>query len=343
VIPDIDWKHAQLVHLMWGALALVLLLAWFEFRGRDTLSRFVSAVMQHRLADRLSRERRALRLVFVLLALVAGILALMRPQTKGDATNVSANQVSADIMVVLDVSKSMLAEDAAPTRLARAKAEVAAMLDELHGDRIGLLAFAGRASLLCPLTSDYSFFRMVLRNAEPKSVTRGGTEIGSAIRAAVDSFPPEPGAKLMLLITDGEDHDSYPEEAAKEAAKDDIRIVTIGFGSEKGSEITLVDPDTGARSKLTDRDGKVVVSRVDGELLRSIALDTDGAYVPAGVSALDLESIVKQHIQPMVRMSAETRERIIPHEQYPWFVLAALVFMFGAIWLGSRPGRRKVA
>ncbi len=343
MIPEIDWKHAQLVHLMWGALALVVLLAWLDFRGRDTLSRFVSAVMQHRLAERASRGRRAARLVFILLSLVAGILALMRPQTKGDARTVSASQISADIMVVLDVSKSMLAEDAAPTRLARAKAEVSEMLDELHGDRVGLVAFAGRASLLCPLTSDYSFFRMVLRNADPQSVTRGGTQIGNAIRAAVDSFPPEPGSKLMLLITDGEDHDSYPVDAAKEAAKEDIRIVTIGFGSEKGSPITLVDPDTGARKQLTDSSGKVVISRVDGDLLRKIALETDGAYVPAGTSALDLPSIVNEHIEPMVRMSAETRERIIPNEQYPWFVLAALVFMFGAVWLGSQPRRRKLA
>jgi len=214
------------------------------------------------------------------------------------------------------------------------------MVDELGGHRLGLVAFAGRASLLCPLTADYSFFRMVLRSAEPKSVSRGGTQIGSAIRVARDAFGPEPGSKLMLLITDGEDHDSYPMDAAKEAADADVRIVSIGFGSEEGSQITIVDPETGARTKLTDREGRVVTSRVDGKLLREIALATEGAYVPAGVSALDLESIVREHIQPMVRMSAETRERIIPNEQYPWCVLASLVFMFAAVWIGSQTGRR---
>jgi Ca-activated chloride channel family protein len=129
-------------------------------------------------------------------------------------------------------------------------------------------------------------------------------------------------------------------DAAKEAAQADVRIVSIGFGSEEGSKITIVDPETGARTQLTDREGNVVVSRVDGKLLRDIALETDGAYVPAGVSALDLESIVREHIQPIARMSAETRERITPNEQYPWCVLASLIFMFAAIWIGSHTGRR---
>jgi Ca-activated chloride channel family protein len=274
--------------------------------------------------------------------LVLGIAALMRPQTTGATESVSSARVSADIVIVLDVSKSMLAEDAAPSRLARAKAEISGMLDELRGHRVGLVAFAGRASVLSPLTPDYGFFRMILRGTDPSSVSRGGTQIGEAIREALAVLRESTsGSKLILLVTDGEDHDSYALDAAGEAKAAGIKIVSIGFGSETGSEITIVDPRTGARSMLTDRDGKNVQSRLDGELLRKIALETEGAYVPAGVAALDLESIVNGHIEPLVAESVET-SRLVPGELYPWFVLGSLVCLLISVWLGAS-GRRRGA
>ena len=144
----------------------------------------------------------------------------------------------------------------------------------------------------------------------------------------------------MLLITDGEDHDSYPEEAAEKATEAGIRIVAIGFGSEDGSDITLTDPETGARRALVDGDGNVVRSRLDGELLRAIALKTDGVYVPAGTAALDLESIVDAHVKPIVR-NTETVARAVAVERYHWFIAASLVSLCAAIRVGSRTGWRK--
>ena len=144
----------------------------------------------------------------------------------------------------------------------------------------------------------------------------------------------------MLLITDGEDHDSYPQDAAAKAAEAGIRIVAIGFGSEDGSDITLTDPETGAQRALVDNDGNVVRSRLDGELLRAIALATDGVYVPAGTAALDLESIVDAHVKPIVR-NTETVSRAVAVERYHWFIAASLVSLCAAIRIGSRTGRRK--
>jgi Ca-activated chloride channel family protein len=339
VIDDVAYLHAGRVHVTWIALGLLGLLGWLELRGRDALGRFVSALMQTRLARRPTVQRRMARLALVGATFGFGIVALMQPQTRGGEEIVTSGRVSADIMVVLDVSRSMLAEDAAPTRLARAKADIATMLGQLAGHRVGLVAFAGRAVVLCPLTPDYGFFRMILRGADPKSVARGGTHIGDALRKAIAAFGDGAGSRLILLITDGEDHGAYALEVAKEARAAGIRIVAIGFGSETGSEITLVDPETGAKSLLTDRDGQVVKSRLDGELLRTIALETEGAYVPAGTAALDLESIVAEHIEPIARAAQPASVRIVPEDQYPWFVLGALVCLCGAVWVGSTTGR----
>ena len=340
MFSGLTWQHPELVHLVWAAIALIGVLAWLELRGTSALGRFVSSVMQHRLATRQTAQGKIAQLGFALATLVFGILALMRPQTTGETESLTSSRVSADILIALDVSRSMLAEDAAPTRLSRAKAEISALVDELSGHRVGLVAFAGRATVLSPLTPDYGFFRMILRGAEPTSVSRGGTRIGEAIQLGIDVFEESTaGSKLTLLITDGEDHDSYALEAAAAAKQAGIKIVAIGFGSENGSEITLVDPNTGARTQLIDKQtGAPVISRLNGELLRSIALSTEGAFVPAGVAALDLESIVQAHIEPLVRESAQESTRVVPGEQYPWFVLGALVCLVIAAAFGA--GRR---
>jgi Ca-activated chloride channel family protein len=333
-VSELSFVHLRLLWLLAPALGLFALLAYLDTRHGARLQRFLSALMQLRLASRLPPGRRLLRLSLMLITLLAGVLALARPQTPGELETVASTQVSADLMVVLDVSRSMLAEDAAPNRLKRAKAELLDLLNKLRGPRVGLVAFAGRAQVLCPLTPDYGFFRVVLERTDPRSVGRGGTRIGDGLRQAREAFSSGGGARLVLLITDGEDHDSYPLEAAEELKKAGIRVIAIGFGDERGSEITLTDPATGARSFLVDRAGQLVRSRLDGKTLREIALKTQGAYIPAGVAALDLESILKEHIQPLVREQRETSQRTIPREHHPLLILLSLLSLVGAVWLG---------
>ena len=331
VFADPNWVHG-----VWPVLALAAGLAFFEFRGRGLLGRFVAPAMQARLAEGASKTRRIVKLVFILAALLFGVVALMRPQTPGGTEAIAARRISADIMVVLDVSKSMLAEDAAPNRLARAKADIAEFVDRVTGHRVGLVAFAGRAAVMSPLTTDYGFFHLVLKGVDTSAVSRGGTRIGDAIHKAVATFGVNRGvSRVMLLITDGEDHHSYPLDAVEEAVNAGIRIVAIGFGSETGSDITLTDPDTGAKSLLVDRDGVVVRSRLDGELLRELALRTEGVYVPAGTSALDLDAIVEAHIEPLVSDAAARLQRRAPTEHYFWLVLGAIVCLIVAVWAAA--------
>jgi Ca-activated chloride channel family protein len=343
VSGEIVFVHPGWVHLLWPVAALVALLVRLELGRSDTLEQLISRVMQMRLALRPSPSRRLARVGLIGLTLIASTVALMRPQSAGGVETLASSKLSADVMVLLDVSKSMLAEDAAPSRLERAKADALDLARRLKGHRLGLTVFAGRALVLCPLTSDSAFFRMVMRGVSVRSVSPGGTRIGEGIRQAIKAFPDGPGSKLILLVTDGEDHDSNPLEAAKAALEAGVRIVTIGFGDEKGSEIVVEDAQTGARKVLTDRAGNVVRSRLDGETLRKIALATQGAYVPAGTAALDLESIVRDHIQPLARAAAEKSMRRVPIDHYPWCLLMAVAALVAAAWIGSAPRPRSVA
>lgn len=334
-----DWElaHGERIHWMWAALAFVGVLAALELRGRGSLSVLLSPVMQRRLVVRPSVERQVVRLALIAVALVAGVLALTRPQARGEVVTIGASRSAADVIVVLDVSRSMLAEDAAPNRMVRARAEVAEMARQLRGQRLGLVAFAGRAVLLCPLTPDHAFFELVLSGVDTRSVARGGTRIGDAVRTAVAAFPSGPGAKLIVLITDGEDHESFPLDAAEAARDAGVRIVAVGLGSEDGSPIVITDPQTGARTELM-HDGKPVISRLDGETLRQMAETTEGVYVPAGTAALDLEAIVREHVQPILREATDAAQRTIPAERYPYLIAVAIAALVAAMWVGSSAG-----
>lgn len=331
-----DWVHA-----LWLVVALVAALILLERRGRDVLGRFLASVMQRRLVQRASTTRRYLQIACVGLCGASLVVALMRPQW--GLEHVATPRASAELMVCLDVSKSMLAEDVAPSRLERAKAEIEDLLPYLDGDHVGLIAFAGTASVVCPLTPDYGFLRLVLDEVDSGTVRRGGTQLAEPIRKAVAGFGDVSDvSRAIILITDGEDHDSYPVEAAKEAEELGIKIIAIGFGDETvGSEIYYTDPQTGAREVLR-HDGSIVRSRLDGETLREIITATDGVYVPAGTAGLlDLESIYRKNIAPLTRGKLDGRGRVIRKEGFQWAVLAGILFLVAAAALTGQRRRRE--
>jgi Ca-activated chloride channel family protein len=329
-VSEFRFAEPQWAHALWALVAFVVLLFWLERRGGSALGRLVAGPLQSRLVARPSPGRRQLRIVLIGLSMAFLIVALMRPQW--GLRHVAAPRVGAEIMICLDVSKSMLAEDVTPNRLERAKAEIADLLAFLEGDQVGLIAFAGRAVVLSPLTPDFGFLRLVLDDAGAHSVARGGTRLGDAIQKAVAGFgPPGDASRAILLITDGEDHDSFPGDAAQAAAEAGIRIIAVGFGDEAGAEVYTTDARTGARTKLVDRDGRAVRSRLDGELLRDLARVTQGAYIPAGTGVLDLESIYRRHIDRLTRGRLDSGGTTIRDEGYQWAVLLALVFLASAI------------
>ena len=331
---DIQFAQPEYIHMIWILIAILGFLFQKRWNNKSILSSVVSASLYKNLLCRVSTQSRRKQLLCIALLFFATLFALLRPQSAGETEQMS-NSLSSDIMVVLDLSKSMLAEDAPPNRLSRAKSEIQEMTEQLKGDRVGLIGFAGRASVLCPLTTDYGFFALALQNADPNSITRGGTNLGEALRMAVQAFGNNESSKLIVLVTDGEDHDSYPVEMAKQAGELGVPIVSIGFGSEEGSQIMMTDSQTGAKSVLQDREGNVVISKLDGELLREIALVTEGAYVPAGTAAIDLESIVGEHIKPILSTEKSTN-KIQPKEHYLPLVLLSLCFLFFSLYYGQK-------
>jgi len=335
VILDWHFVDVERIHLVWIAIAIVVGLGYLELRNRNAMAAFLSPVMQRRLTAQASTGTVMLRLGLLLAAMICAVVALMRPQARGETETVSATQASADVMFVLDTSRSMLAEDAAPNRLARAKSEIEQLVSRLDGQRVGLIAFAGRAVQVCPLTPDHAFFDTVLGTIDTRSAGKGGTRVGDAIRTALRGFPAGRGAKLIVLITDGDDQDKYTEDAAKAARDAGVKIVAVGLGSEAGAPITLTDPKTGAKTQLM-HDGKPVISKLDGASLRKIALLTEGAYVPAGTSAVDLDSIMESHVRPIVKSAADSATRVIPAERFQWMVLASLVLLLAGLWIGAR-------
>ncbi|HLL24146.1 MAG TPA: VWA domain-containing protein [Kofleriaceae bacterium] len=337
-----DWTfvHDKPIHFVWLALLIVAVLYVLELRSRTALSAFLSPVMQRRLTAQASRTRTNVKLGLVFASMLFAIGAVMRPQARGETETVTASRASADVMFVLDTSRSMLAEDTAPNRFVRAKAEIGQLVSRLEGHRVGLVAFAGRAAPMCPLTPDHSFFRTVLATVDTRSAGRGGTKIGEAIKVALRGFPRGPGAKLIVLITDGDDQDPYSEEAAKAARDAGVKIISVGLGSETGSEITLTDPVTKVKTPLM-HEGKPVVSKLNGEQLRKVSLVTEGAYIPAGTSAIDLDSIMASHVAPIVKQAEDAARRIVPAERYPWFVLASLASLLAALWVGAGAGDRR--
>lgn len=333
-MSDFRFADPQFVHALWGVAVLALALIALERRAANQFRALVSGVLQAQLVTGPTAGQRYLRHGFLILACIFTVLALMRPQWGSEF--VKSPRASAELMIALDVSRSMLAEDVAPNRLERAKSEIRDLLEFLIGDRVGLIAFAGRASVLAPMTPDFGFIRLVLDSVGPNSVGRGGTRLEEPIRKAIAGFKATGDvARVLLLITDGEDQDSFPIEAAKEAALRGVRIIAIGFGSESGSEIPITDPETGARMLLRDSEGEIVRTRLDGDTLREIALLTDGVYVPAGVGALDLESIYTQHIAGLMRAEIDDEGRVIRGEGFQWFVLAAIICLVISVSIGQ--------
>jgi Ca-activated chloride channel homolog len=328
-------------HLLWLLPALLALYIYAFTRKRQALAEFLDVVLTPRLVPTLSRARQWCKALCLLGAVGCLVLALMQPQWGQEWQEVQRQ--GRDLMLVLDVSRSMLAEDVVPNRLARAKSDIKDLVQVLQqegGHRLGLVVFAGQANLQCPLTLDYGFFLQQLNQVGPHTVTRGGTLIGDAIRKALSAFGPLANTyRDIILITDGEDHDSFPLEAAKAAAGEQVNIYTIGVGDAiKGTRVPV--PETTGQRAYVQYQGHEVLSRMQSDLLLEMARLTGGAYVPAGTRAIELDRIYTEKIAPKARrQTAMTkRERFI--HRYQWFVLAGVLLL--GIDMLVREGREDV-
>lgn len=270
-----------------------------------------------------------LRLSLFSVAFCFFVLALSRPQR---GIRLKEQQVTgAEVMIALDVSNSMLAEDYSPNRLERAKLAISQVSEKLRDDRIGLILFAGDSYVQIPLTSDYISARMFLNSITTGSVPVQGTAIGSAIELAMNSFSENSDkSRAIVVITDGENHEDDPIAAAKMAAEKGIRVFTIGVGSKEGTFIPLPDGNY-----ITDADGNNVVTRLDDETLQQIASEGGGLYVQSTNREFGLAPIIEQ-IQNMEDKVTTTVTYEEYEELYMYFLGAALLFFVVEMLVGDR-------
>ena len=317
-----EWQHPEWLYLILPLGAAWLALALYSRRQRRRAAEaFVAQAMWSRILPADSRARFWVKLLLRETALVTGLVALAGPRFGTQTEEVVPR--GSDLYVLIDVSRSMLAEDVPPSRLLRAKADVAALVNRLEGERVGLIAFAGQAVVKCPLTVDYDTFRRSLNELDPDSAPRGGTAIGDAIRKALEVFQARADRdQAILLITDGDDQQSYPLEAAAVAAERHVTIFTVGLGdADHGARIPQ-----GAESKsYLEYQGHQVWSKLDGSLLKEIALKTSGVYVPAGTRTYDLGELYAKYLQGRRGSDEQSRKRIRRADQFQVFLALALL------------------
>jgi len=289
------------------------LLAWLVAWRRRALATLADASVLARIAPGLVHSRSGIRATLLAAAVLLLAPALMDPRT--GAVKDTVTQTSVDIMVVVDVSRSMLAEDAEPNRLARAKQFAADLVESIGSDRVGLIEFAGVPSMRCPLTFNHRSFRTQLDALSPQATVRGGSMLGDAIRLAASSLKNEQGGKAIVILSDGEDMQSEPVEAAAVAAKEHgIRVVSIGIGDPKeGARIPIYE---GGRRSYIVHEGQEVWSKMDPSLLKQVADAGDGYFVEAGTGQADMAQLATLLSTGLER---ETRERADVSTRQPLF------------------------
>ena len=335
---DIQIGNLSQLNWLW-LLALCLATAAFAaVAQRRARTRFATANLIARVLPPYRTFRRAAGTTLLVAAMAMMALALV--DVRWGKVWRDVPQKGIEVMFVLDVSRSMLAEDAAPNRLERAKQQIKDTVDEMAGDRIGLVVFAGDVKQQIPLTTHYDDFKQQLDEVGPHNVRRGGSRLGDAIDAASHAFLTKSNAhKAMVVFTDGEDQQSEPVAAARRAhAEAGVRIFTVGLGDfEKGSRIPL---ESDHHISYLEHDGQQVWSKLNGDILRQVATETDGAYVPAGTKQVNMSDVYHSYIAGVEQTEFDLA-RINQYEaRFQWFLGAGLVLLLLEIVIATWPVRQ---
>ena len=319
--------------------AIGIFLLWAKSRQRKALDRLGNKALIDRLSANINWTGRRWRVGLWLLALTLLMVALARPQWGSEVREIE--QEGLQVMVALDVSQSMLAEDIKPTRLDRAKLEIADLTERLDGDEIGLVLFSGASFIQVPLTTDYLTALNYLESAAPGVISRPGTVIGDAIKTAMAGFDEElNNQKVLIVMTDGEDHETDPLAMAQEAADAGVLIYTIGFGTPEGEPVPETDQFGAVIGYKRDQNGEVVLSRLDEGTLQGIAQTANGKYYRATADGRELDSLLGE-IDNLQRAQLATRFETTYIERYQIFLVLALAALIISELIPERKIRKK--
>ena len=320
-----------LLNLLWGLIPVLGIMAYGILKRKKILARFAGTNMIASLVPGFDPQKRWIKTSLIIISFGFAIVALSVPQWgyRWEKTN----QKGVDIMIALDCSKSMLAQDIKPNRLERAKREIIDLLRMMKSDRAGLVAFSGRAILQCPLTLDHEAFNIFLKVLEPGYLPMGGTNLDHAIKECYKGFEKESDTqKAIIIITDGESTSGDVEETAREMAKQGIKIFSIGVGSSQGAPI----PDAKGGFK-EDTSGNIILSKVDTKTLEKLAAMTGGTHVRSVAGDMDLDLIYKDKILgTMERKTLTSGKQKIWENRYQWFLFPCVVLLLIEFILSSK-------
>lgn len=316
-----------------GVPIVIILFVLYMLWKKKALNRFGDWNVMKHLFDSYSRGKIVLKLVIWLIAYLMIVLAISRPQQGSKLVTVERNGVN--IMIALDVSNSMNAEDIKPNRLQSSKMAISRLVDGLVNDRIGMIVFAGRAYVQLPITTDFSAAKLFLESIGTNMIDNQGTAISEAIRLGTESLKTSKGTKVLIIITDGEDHEGNAVEEAEKAYKDEgIITYTIGIGTLEGTPI----PDYKNGKQIgfkKDRDGNTVITRLDEATLQKIATAGHGKYVRANNTSIGLGKIMED-IDGLEKSKIDSKEYADYEELYQYFLAVALLMLVLEIFVSNK-------
>lgn len=303
---------------------LIILFIWTMKWKKNALKKWADFELIKKLTPNYSKVKPVLKFIIILLGLSFLIIGIMNPQIGSKLEEVKRK--GADIVIALDISNSMKAQDIQPNRLERAKQAIERLLDKLEGDRIGIVVFAGEAFVQLPITTDYAAAKLFLQNIDTDLIPTQGTAIGPAIDLSVESFGTDDGKnKTIIVITDGENHEEEAIEATKRAVEKGIIVNAIGIGSEQGTPIPTYNNGIQTGYKK-DKEGNTVVTKLNEQILQEISAEGDGVYIKASNSDVGLNSILSE-IKKLDKKEFESKMYTDYDDKFQYFILIALILI----------------
>jgi len=335
---DVQYGNLSQLAWLWLVGACLLIALGAALMQRRALTRFATVNLLRQVMPKRNNLRRSLSTLLVTGALALMVAALV--DIRWGKVWREVPQKGIEVVFLLDVSRSMLAEDAAPNRLERAKQQIKDMVDEMTGDRVGLVVFAGESKQQIPLTTHYDDFKQALDEVGPQNVRRGGSRLGDAIETASHAFLSKSNSrKAIVIFTDGEDQESKPLEAARRAHEaTGTRIFAVGLGDiAQGARVPVAADN---HKEFIKHDGQTVWSKQNGDILREIADATDGAYIPAGTKQVDMANVYHTYVERVEQANFETAHVNQYEARFQWFLAPALVLLLLEIAMTTWPARR---
>ena len=331
------FENPQYLYWLLVIPVLIAIYVLVRFWNKKQFEHFANIKLRSYLVPMFSSARANTK--FVIFNLIIALLIIGAANLQSGSKMEKVKREGIDLFLCVDISNSMHAEDIAPNRLERSKQAINKLISKLQGDRIGIIVFAGNAYVQLPITTDYSAAKMFLSTVDTDLIPTQGTEVGRAIELAIKSFGESEHNKAIIIISDGEDHENGDAvKAAQEAAKRGIKVYTIGMGLDEGAPIPLYNKYGKKTGYKKDKDGKIIITKLDDNMLRQIAEIGDGIYVRASNSNVGLEKIYED-ISKAKKSEIESKVFTDYDDQFQWFVGAAIILLIIEILLSS--GKRR--